>query len=116
MNTRRVKRDHLTNPKTPQNTNITDGRGHGRGPELGRRTFIDDLVDRIDSSTRAHYQEIPIRRMPADPGVSASGSIVENTQVAATSSNTLAEEDKVSTAGYANRGPIYHINVKVVIE
>ena len=45
MNTRRVKRDHLTNHKTPQNTNSAGGRGRGRGPELGRITFIDDLVD-----------------------------------------------------------------------
>ena len=31
-------------------------------------------------------------------------------------SNTLAEEEKVSTAGSANRDLIYHINGKVVIE
>ena len=99
MNTRRVKRDHLSTPKTPQNTNTTSGRGHGRGPQLGRRTFIDDLVDRTDSSTRDRYQEAPIRRIPTDPGVPASGSIVENTRAAATPSSTPTEGDKVSTAG-----------------
>ena len=79
MNTRRVKCDHLTNPKTPQNTNSAGGRGRGRGPQLGKRTFIDNLVDRTDSSTRARYQEIPIRIIPTDPQVLALGSTVENT-------------------------------------
>ena len=51
MNIRRVKHDHLTTPKTPQNTNNAGG----QGPQLGRRTFIDDLVDRTDSSTRYRY-------------------------------------------------------------
>ena len=79
MNTRRVKRDHLTTPKTPQNTNSAGGRGRGRGPQLGRRTFIDDFVDRIDSSTRDLYQETPIKRIPADLVVLVSRSTVENT-------------------------------------
>ena len=79
MNTRRVKRDHLPTPKTPQNTNSAGGRGRGRGPQLGRRTFIDDLADRTDSSTRACYQETPIKRSLVDPGAPASRSIVENT-------------------------------------
>ena len=67
MNTRRVKRDHISTPKTPQNTNSAGGLGCDRGPQLGRRTFIDDLVDRTDSSTRTRHQEPPIRRNPADP-------------------------------------------------
>ena len=110
MNTRRVKHDHLTNPKTQQNTNIA----RGRGPELGRRTFIDDLVDITNSYTRAHYQETPIRRSLANPGVPASGSIVENTQGAATPSNIPVEEERVSTVGSADQDLIYHINGKVV--
>ena len=114
MNTRRVKCDHLSTPKTPQNTNSAGGRGCGRGPQLGRGRFIDDLVDRTNSSTRACYQDIPIRSSPVDPGVPASGSIVENTRAATTSSNTPVEEDKVSTARFADQGPIYHINRKVV--
>ena len=56
MNIIRVKPDHLPLPKTPQNTNSAGGRGRGRGPQLGRRTFIDDLVDKTDSSTRACHQ------------------------------------------------------------
>ena len=116
MNTRRVKRDHLSTPKTPQNTNSAGGLVRGRGTQLGIRTFIDDLVDRNDSSTRAFHQETPIKRSHANPGVPASGSTVENTQANATSSNTPIEEDKVSTAGSTDRSPIYHINRKVVIE
>ena len=69
MNTIRVKHDHLSTPKTPQNTNSAASRGHGRGPELGRRTFIDDLVDRTNYSTKDRYQETPIRRSPSIPGV-----------------------------------------------
>ena len=113
MNTRR---DHLINPRTPQNTNVAGGRGRGQGLELGRRTFIDDLVDRTNSSTGAHYQETPIRRSPSNPGVAASGSTVENTRGAKTSSDTPTEEDRVSTAGLAYRDLIYHINGKVVTE
>ena len=116
MNTRRVKRDHLLTPKTPQNTNSAGGLGRSRGPKLGRRTFIDDLVDKTDSSTRACHQETPIRRSPANPGLSVSGSTVENTQAAATPSNIPAEEDRVSVAGSADRDLIYHINGKVVTE
>ena len=116
MNTRRVKHDDLTNPKTPQNTNAAGGRGCGRSLGLGRRTFIDDLVDRTNSSTEAHYQETPIRRSPANPGVSASSSTMDNTQGAATPSDTPAEEDRVSTTISAERDLIYHINGKVVTE
>ena len=79
MNTRRVKHDHLSTPKTPQNTNSAGGLGRGRGPQLGKRTFIDDLVDMTDSSTRACYQETPIERNSTDPGAPTSGSTMENT-------------------------------------
>ena len=57
MNTRRVQHDIPINPRTPQNTDIAGGRGRGRNPTLGRRTFIDDLVDRTNSSTGARHQE-----------------------------------------------------------
>ena len=55
MNTRWVKHDHLSTPKTPQNNNSAGGRGHGRGPQLGKRTFIDDLVEKNESSTSAFH-------------------------------------------------------------
>ena len=116
MNTRRVKCDQLPTPKTPQNTNSAGGLGHGQGPQLGRRTFIDDLVDRTDSSTRAHHQETPIRRDPADPRAPASGSTVEDTRAAATSTNIPAREDTAVTTGPAGRSPIYQIYGKVVTE
>ena len=78
MNTRRVQRDHLINYRTPKNTNITGGRGHGRNAALGRRTFIDDMVDRTNYSTGDFHQETPIRRSPIAPGVATLVSIVEN--------------------------------------
>ena len=99
MNTRRVQHDHLIYPRTPQNTNVAGGRGYGRGPKLGIRTFIDDLVDRMNSSTRARYQETPIRRSLVTLGVAASVSIVENTQGATTPSDIPTKEDRVSTVG-----------------
>ena len=114
MNTRRVQCDHLINPRTPQNTNVAGVRGRGRNTALGRRTFIDDLVDRTNSSTGALHQETPIRRSPVTPGLAASVSIVENTRGAATPSDIPAEEDRVSTAGLADRDLIYHINRKFV--
>ena len=52
MNTRRVKHDHLSTPQNLQNTNSAGGRGCGRGPQLGRRTLIDDLIEKTDSSNR----------------------------------------------------------------
>ena len=83
---------------------------------MGRRTFIDDLVEKSNSPTRDCHQETPIRRILVDLGVLASGSLVENTRAAATSSNIPAEEDKVGTTGSADRSPIYHIYRKVVTE
>src|SRR5260370_246410 len=110
MNTRRVKCDQFPTPKTPQDTNSAGGLGRGRGVPLGRRTFIDDLVYRADSSTEDRLQETPIRRNPADPGALASGSTVENTRAAATSSAIAADKDTAVTTGLAGRGPNYHIN------
>ena len=116
MNTRRLQRDNPATPRTLQNTNIVGGRGRGRNPTLGRRTFIDDLVDRTNSSTGARHQETPIRRSPVTPGVAASVSIVENTRGVATPLDTPTEEDRVSTTGSADQDLIYHINEKVVTE
>ena len=116
MNIRRVQHDHRINPRTPQNSNIAGGRGRGRNPALGRRKFIDDLVDRTNSSTGARYQETHIRRIPITIGVVASVSTVENTRGATTPSDTPMEEDRVSNAGWADLDLIYHINGKVVTE
>ena len=83
---------------------------------MGRRTFIDDLVDRTNYSTGAHHQETPIRRSLVTPGVTVSVSIVENTQGATTPLDMPTEEDRVITMGLANQDLIYHINGKVVTE
>ena len=53
MNTRRTQWD---NPRTPQNTNLAGGRGHGYSPWLGRKTFIDELISMVNSYTRARNQ------------------------------------------------------------
>ena len=74
----------LQPPKTPQNTNIAGGRGRGRNPSLGRKTFIDDLVARTNSSTRVCHQGSSARRSPIIPRVEASVSTVENIGGAAT--------------------------------
>ena len=83
---------------------------------MGRRTFIDDLVDRTNYSTGDHHQEIAIRRSPVTPRVATSVSTVKNTEGAVTPSDIPAEEDRVSTVGLADRDLIYHINRKVVTE
>ena len=83
---------------------------------MGIRTFIDDLVDRTNSSTGDFYQESPVRRSSVTPGVEALVSTVENTGEAATPLDILVEEDRVSTVGSADRDLIYHINGKVVIK
>ena len=112
--TRRVKCDIPTTHRTPENTNIAGGRGHGQNPALGRRKFIDDLVDRTNSSNGSRHQESPVRRSSVTPGVTTLVSTVENTGEAATPSCIPTEEDGVSTAGSANQDLIYHINGKVV--
>ena len=99
MNTRRVQRDIPKTPRTPQNTNIVGGRGRGRNTTLGRRTFIDNLVSRTNSSTISRHQGSSIRRSPINPRVEASVSIVENTGKAVTPSGVPAEEDIVSAVG-----------------
>ena len=116
MNIRRVQRDIPINPITPQNTNIAGGRGHERNPALGRRTFIDDMVDRISYSTRACHQESLLRRSLVTPGVAASVSIVESIGEAATPLGIPAKEYRVSIVGSADQDLIYHINKKVVTE
>ena len=116
MNTRRVHHDIPTTPITPQNTNIEGGQGRGQNPSLGRRTFIDDMGSRTNSSTRACHQGSSVKRSPIIPMVEALVSTVENTREAATPSCVLVEEDRVSTVGSADRDLIYHINEKVVTE
>ena len=83
---------------------------------MGRRTFIDDLVDRTNSSTRARHQETPIRRSPVTPGVAELVSIVENIGEVVTPLDIPMKEDRLSTAGSTDRDLIYHINGKVVKE
>ena len=53
MNTRRTQWD---NPGPPKKTNLAGGRGRGCSTGLGRKTFIDELFTRVDSSTRDRYQ------------------------------------------------------------
>lgn len=43
--------------RDPKNTNPTGGRGHGRGGNQGRVTFIDELVARTDSCIGSILQE-----------------------------------------------------------
>ena len=81
---------------------------------MGRRTFIDDLVARTNSSTGARHQGSSIRRSPIIPRVEASASTVENTGEATTPSGVPTEEDKVSTAGSVDQDLIYYIDGKVV--
>ena len=38
-----------------KSTNFADERGCGNNPGLGRETFIDELIARADSSTRALF-------------------------------------------------------------
>ena len=91
MNMRRVQRDIPITPRTPQNTNIVGGRGHGRNPTLGRRTFIDDLVARANSSIGSWHQGSSMKRSPITPWVEASVSTVENTGGAMTPSSVSTE-------------------------
>ena len=114
MNTRRVQCDIPRTRRTPQNTNIAGGRGHGRNPTLGRRTFIDDLVSITNFSIGAFHQGSSVRRSPIIPRVEASVSTVENVGGAATPLGVPAEEDRVSVVGAGDRDVVYHINRKEV--
>ena len=75
MNTRRTQRDI---PITPQNTNLEDGRGSGYSPGLWKKTFFDELVARVNSSTGARNQgPSSVRRNHVSPRLEASVSTVE---------------------------------------
>ena len=52
MNTRR---NQWEIPRTPQNTNLENGSGLGYSLGLGRKTFIDELIAKVYSSTGAQY-------------------------------------------------------------
>ena len=70
MNTRRTQWDI---PRTPQNTNLASGRGCGYIPSLGRNKFVDELISRVNYSTRARNQGPSlVRRIPISPRMEAS--------------------------------------------
>ena len=77
MNTRITQWDI---PRTPQNTNLEGGRGRGCSPSLGRKTFINELISRSNSSIGAQNQgPSSLRRCLVSPRMETSVSMVETT-------------------------------------
>ena len=117
MNTRRTQQDI---PRTPKNTNLAGGRGCGSIPALGRRTFIDELVTRSNSSIGSSDQELSsVRRIPISPRVEASVSKVEKTVGSATPSTVPVEGILGYRSSYVGAGGpevVYHIDEKEVTE
>ena len=58
----RGTREHI-----PKNTNPTGAKGHGgRNPTLGRPTFVDDIIARVESSSGSIFcpSNLPRRHIP----------------------------------------------------
>jgi hypothetical protein len=52
-----------TRGRIPQNTNPTGTKGSGgRNPTLGRKTFVDEIIARADSSSGSIFHPAPPRR------------------------------------------------------
>ena len=81
---------------------------------MGRRTFIDDLVAKTNSSTGARYQGSSVKIIPITPRVEASVSTAENTRGVATPLGVPAEEGRISVVGESDQEAIYHINKNMV--
>ena len=82
---------------------------------MGRRTFIDDLVSRANSSTGARHQGPPsIRRSLVTPRVEESTSPVERTGTVVTPFGVLADEDRASVVGVGELEVVYHVEEKEV--
>ena len=115
MNMRRNQQDI---PRSPQNTNLAGGRGHGCRPRLGRRTFIDYLVSMDHSSTGARNQgPSSIRRSHVSPRMEASLSMVEKTIGATTQYSVTMDEilgDRGSFVGLGGPEEFYQIDRKEV--
>ena len=80
-------------PITPQNTNLEGGIGRGCSPGLGRKTFIDELVSRVNYSTGARNQGTSsMKRIHVSPRMEASVSTVERTVGAVTPYGVPMEE------------------------
>ena len=73
-----MRRTQREIPIIPQNTNLACGRGRGYTPCLGRNTFVDELIARVDSSTGARYRgPSSMRRILVSPRLEASVSTME---------------------------------------
>ena len=80
---------------------------------MGRRTFIDNLVGRANSSTGAQHQgSSSIRRGPVTPRLGASVSKVENTREVATPFGVCADRDRASAMGGGETKVVYHVDGK----
>ena len=89
MNTRR---NQWEIPRTPQNTNLENGSGLGYSLGLGRKTFIDELIAKVYSSTGAQYiGPSSMRRILVSPRLKASVSTVDISIGAATPSSVPVE-------------------------
>ena len=89
MNTRR---NQWEIPRTPQNTNLENGSGLGYSLGLGRKTFIDELIAKVYSSTGAQYRgPSSMRRSLVSPRLKASVSTVDISIGAATPSSVPVE-------------------------
>ena len=108
MNTRRTQRE------TPRSTKFFDGRGHGYNPGLGRQTFIDELIARIDSSTGAIYHRpSSVRRIPIPPRLESLVLTVERPVGVTTPSGGPMERtlgDRGSSMGAGGPKEVYRIN------
>ena len=95
---------------------MAGGKGHGCSPFLGRKTFINELVVEVNSSTGARNQGPSfVRRSPVSSRMEASVSNLENT-VGDVTPYGVPEEgipiDRGSSMGTGGLEVVYHIDGK----
>ena len=82
---------------------------------MRRRTFIEDLVSRANSSTRARHQgPSSIRRILVTTRLEASVSMVEKIREVATTSGVPMDEDRASAMEVGEPKVVYNIYGKEV--
>jgi hypothetical protein len=82
----------MKDPKNPKNTNLTGGKGKGKG---GRKTFIDDITSKSESA--AQQSKLQKDSQPSYKAIFGTGEEVWSSEIVQKPVGDI--EDRVSVAG-----------------